>query len=48
VDLNRSWVTRYLGPTPEGYTTAQVFRRGESPSPLAFPDVMIAVDDILG
>jgi Uma2 family endonuclease len=48
VDLNRSWITRYLDQTPEGYGTTQVFRRGESLSPLAFPDLLIAVNDILG
>jgi Uma2 family endonuclease len=48
VDLNRAWVTRYLDPTSDGYATTQVFRRGESLSPLAFPSLMIAVNDILG
>jgi Uma2 family endonuclease len=48
VDLTRSWVMRYLDPTPEGYGTTQVFRRGESLSPLAFPDLLLAVNDILG
>jgi Uma2 family endonuclease len=48
VDLNRDWVTRHLDPTPNGYATTRVFRRGESLSPLAFPDLVVAVDDILG
>ena len=48
VDLNRDWITRYADPTPNGYATTQVFRRGESLSPLAFPTVRLAVDDILG
>ena len=47
-DLNRDRITRYLDPTPSGYTTTRVFRRGESLSPLAFPNLMIAVNDILG
>jgi Uma2 family endonuclease len=48
VDLNRDRITRYVDPTPDGYATTQVFRRGESLSPLAFPHLMLAVDDILG
>ena len=48
VELNRDLVTRYLDPTPGGYATTRVFRRGESISPLAFPNVSVAVDDILG
>lgn len=48
VDLNRQWITRYLDPTPTGYSTTRVYRRGESLSPLAFPELMIAVDDVLG
>ncbi len=48
VDLNRDRITRYVDPTPDGYATTRVFRRGESLSPLAFPNVMIAVDGVLG
>jgi Uma2 family endonuclease len=48
VDLNRTRITRYLDPTTGGYTTTRVYRRGESLSPLAFPNLMIAVDDVLG
>ena len=48
VDLNRDGVTRHLDPTPRGYGTSRVFRRGESLSPLAFPTLVLAVDDILG
>jgi Uma2 family endonuclease len=48
VDLNRNRITRYLDPAPDGYKTTRVYRRGESLSPLAFPDLMIAVDAILG
>ena len=47
-DLNRDIVTQYRDPTPNGYATSQVFRRGESMSPLAFPELTVAVDDILG
>ena len=48
VDLNRALVTRYTDPSPDGYATTQVFRRGESLSPLALPALEISVDDILG
>lgn len=48
VDLNRDRITRYVDPTPDGYAATQVFRRGESLSPLAFPNLMLAVDDVLG
>src|SRR4051812_14021193 len=47
-DLNRDLITRHLDPTPGGYASAQVFCRGEFLSPLAFPDLTIAVNDILG
>ena len=48
VDLNRDRITRYLDPTPGGYATTRVFRRGELLSPLAFPALALAVDDVLG
>ena len=48
VELNRDRVTRHLDPTPRGYSTTRVFRRGETLSPLAFPDLVVTVDDILG
>ncbi|MDP8921784.1 MAG: Uma2 family endonuclease [Chloroflexota bacterium] len=48
IDLNRDLVTVYRDPTPDRYATSRVFRRGESVSPLAFPELTVAVDDILG
>ena len=48
VDLQRNRITRYLEPSPDGYKTSRVYRRGESLGPLAFPNLLIAVDDILG
>jgi Uma2 family endonuclease len=48
VELNCNRITRHLDPTPSGYGTTRVYRRGESLSPLAFPNLVIAVDDILG
>ena len=47
-NLNRDQIIVYHDPTPAGYATTRVARRGESISPLAFPDLMIAVDAILG
>ena len=48
VDLDRDRITRYADPTPGGYATTRVFRRGESLCPLAFPTLTINVDDVLG
>ncbi|MFN8635510.1 MAG: Uma2 family endonuclease [Chloroflexota bacterium] len=48
VDLNRDLVTRFTEPGPDGYASTRIFRRGESLSPLAFPDLQVAVDAILG
>ena len=47
-DLNRDRVTVYTDPTPDGYATTRVFRRGESMTPLAFPNLTILVEEILG
>jgi Uma2 family endonuclease len=48
LDLNRHTLTRYLDPTPDGYATTRVYRRGEALSPLAFPDLTLAVDEVFG
>ena len=48
VDVTRRRITRYLDPTPEGYGSTRIYRRGESLSPLAFPNLLIPVADILG
>jgi Uma2 family endonuclease len=37
----------HTDPTPEGYQTVRVARRGEMVSPGAFPDVILKVDDLL-
>jgi Uma2 family endonuclease len=47
-DLNRGVINVYRDPGPAGYGTTQIARRGESISPLAFSDLQIAVDDVLG
>jgi Uma2 family endonuclease len=48
VNLNRDQVVVYRDPAPHGYATTRVARRGESISPLAFPNLAIAVDEVLG
>jgi len=48
VDLNRRRITRYLDPTADGYQSTRIYRRGETLSPLAFPNLMVPVVDILG
>ena len=48
VSLNRDQILLHRDPTPGGYATLRVARRGESISPLAFPQLTIAVDAILG
>ncbi len=47
-NLNRDQIIVHRDPTPAGYATTRVARRGESISPLAFPDLTIAVEAILG
>jgi len=47
-NLNRDQVIVYRDPASTGYATTRVFRRGESLTPLAFPNLTIAIDDILG
>jgi Uma2 family endonuclease len=46
--LNRDQILMYRDPTPDGYATMRVARRGDVISSIAFPDVRIAVDAILG
>ncbi len=47
VDLPQDTITAYRDPTPSGYRTARVFRRGEQIAPNAFPDRALAVADLL-
>jgi Uma2 family endonuclease len=35
-------------PSPEGYREVRRLRRGQRLAPLAFPDVLVSVDDLLG
>ena len=36
VDVNRAWITRYLDPTADGYSTTRVYRR-RVPEPARLP-----------
>jgi Uma2 family endonuclease len=47
-DVNRDRVAIHREPTPTGYATIQIARRGETISPMAFPDLQIAVEAIVG
>jgi Uma2 family endonuclease len=47
VDLDDNSVTVYRDPTPTGYISVRVTRRGETPTMQAFPRREIAVSDIL-
>jgi Uma2 family endonuclease len=47
VDVDDSLVTVYREPTPNGYASVRVARRGEALTMLAFPGKELAVDEIL-
>jgi len=47
VDVKAELIEVYRNPGPNGYESIQQFRRGNSISPLSFPDIVISVDDIL-
>lgn len=48
VDINEQCVVVYREPSPSGYQNIQRFQRGQTLSILAFPDIEIAVDNVLG
>lgn len=48
VEIGPDRISMHRDPTPTGYRQTQVRRRGDVISALAFPDVEIAVEDILG
>ncbi|MBI4319246.1 MAG: Uma2 family endonuclease [Chloroflexi bacterium] len=48
IDLQKEIVTVYRDPTPRGYSTSRVFRRGDQIVPAAFPDRSLDVAAILG
>jgi Uma2 family endonuclease len=48
VDLTADRVDVYRAPTATGYQERLAFERGTTLSALAFPDITVAVDDLLG
>ena len=48
VDINEQSVEVYRSPTPQGYRQFMKFQRGQTLSIQAFPDIAIAVSEILG
>jgi Uma2 family endonuclease len=48
VNLPGEAVEVYRNPAPDGYRQVLAVRRGQSLAPLAFPDVTLAADEILG
>lgn len=48
VDLDAGVVDVHRQPSPEGYGSSRRAERGEEVAPEAFPDLTLAVDDILG
>lgn len=47
-DIEHSALLVHRNSSPEGYRDVRIFRCGEQVSPLAFPDLVIEVDAILG
>jgi Uma2 family endonuclease len=48
VDLESQRVEKYSNPSSRGYSEVQRAVQGQSIAPQAFPDIELAVDDILG
>jgi Uma2 family endonuclease len=48
VDLQGHRVVIHREPTADGYASVRSVARGETISPLAFPDVTFTADEILG
>ena len=48
VNLQDDELVVHREPTADGYASVRTLARGESVSPLAFPDVALTVDEILG
>ena len=48
VDINGQCVEVYREPTPDGYQNIQKLERSQTLLILAFPDVTISVNEILG
>ncbi|HLP91609.1 MAG TPA: Uma2 family endonuclease [Nostocaceae cyanobacterium] len=48
IDINAETITIYRQPTPTGYKDVQILQRGDSLSILAFPEINLTVNDVLG
>jgi Uma2 family endonuclease len=48
ISLRSTTLEVYRDPSPHGYRDVKILRQGESLSPLAFPDLAIEVDALLG
>ncbi|MBA2447637.1 MAG: Uma2 family endonuclease [Chloroflexi bacterium] len=48
LDLRHDRLVVFRDPTPRGYATSLILGRGESISTLAFPEIVLTVDEILG
>jgi Uma2 family endonuclease len=48
VNLVEGHVAVYRDPAPDGYRSVHIARPGEALRPLAFPDFVVSVDEILG
>lgn len=48
VDINEQCIEVYREPSPNGYQNVQRFVRGQSLSILAFPEIIISVNEVLG
>ena len=47
-DLKKEQLLVYRNPAEKGYTVSLALQRGESISPLAFPDVTFTIEELLG
>ncbi len=48
VDLNDDMIWVYRNPSEKGYLEVKAYQRGEAITLLAFPDIILTVNDILG
>ena len=46
-DLRNDQIVSHTEPSPEGYLVSRIYRLGDTISPTAFPDLKIAVGDII-
>jgi len=46
-ERSNGWLEVYREPSPAGYKLLRKALSGETVSPLAFPDVVLAVDDMI-